>query len=67
LDERQKLSVVINHWIEHNQNHMGEYQRWAQKADELGLEMAKGEIERAIGLLFQLNSHLEKALTAVES
>lgn len=67
MDERQKLSVVINHWIEHNQNHMGEYQRWAQKADELGLEMAKGEIESAIGLLFQLNSHLEKALTVIES
>jgi hypothetical protein len=25
MDEMQTLSIVIEHWIEHNQSHMGEY------------------------------------------
>lgn len=62
MDEQQKLSTVIHHWIEHNESHMVEYGRWAQKAGELNFGAAKSEIEEAIGMLSQLNRHLEKAL-----
>jgi len=37
MDQKKKLSVVIEHWIEHNESHMGEYKKWAQTAGELGL------------------------------
>lgn len=62
MDEKKKLSVVIEHWVEHNQSHMGEYQRWAQKAGELELELVKAQIEEAIGKLAQCNHCLAKAL-----
>jgi hypothetical protein len=62
MDQKKKLSVVIEHWIEHNEGHMGEYKKWAQTAGELGLEMVKAEIEEAMGKLSQSNKHLEKAL-----
>jgi hypothetical protein len=62
MDEKKKLSVVIEHWVEHNQSHMGEYQRWAQKAGELELELVKAQIEEAIGKLSQCNHCLAKAL-----
>jgi len=65
MDEMQKLSVVIEHWIEHNQSHMGEYQKWAERAGELGLERVKVEIEEAVGMLTQSNRHLEKARKAI--
>jgi len=65
MDEKEKLSVVIEHWVEHNESHMGEYKKWAQRAGEMGLDLVKGEIEEAVGKLFQSNRHLEKALKSM--
>jgi hypothetical protein len=65
MDQKKKLSVVIEHWIEHNESHMGEYKKWAQTAGELGLDLVKTEIEEAAGKLSQSNKHLEKALKTV--
>jgi hypothetical protein len=67
MEERKRLSIVIEHWIEHNQSHMGEYRKWAQRAGELGLEMVQAEIEEAIERLSQCNTYLEKALEGVSS
>ena len=67
MDQKKKLSVVIEHWIEHNENHKGEYKRWAQTAGELGLDLVKAEIEEAMGKISQSNEHLEKALKAISS
>ena len=65
MDQKKKLSVVMEHWIEHNESHMGEYKKWAQTAGELGLDKVKAEIEEAVGKLTQSNQHLEKALKSV--
>jgi diaminopimelate epimerase len=65
MDQKKKLSVVIEHWIEHNESHMGEYKKWAQKAGELGFDSAKAEIEEAMGKISQSNQHLEEALKAI--
>lgn len=65
MDQKKKLSIVIEHWIEHNESHMGEYKKWAQTAGELGLDAVKAEIEEAMGKLTQSNQDLEKALKAV--
>ena len=65
MDQKKKLSVVIEHWIEHNESHMGEYKKWAQTAGDLGSDKVKAEIEEAMGKLTQSNQHLEKALKAI--
>ena len=67
MEDRKKLLVVIEHWIEHNESHMGEYRKWAQTAGELGLDLVKTEIEEAMEKLTQSNKHLEKALKAISS
>ncbi len=64
MDQKEKLSVVIEHWIEHNQAHVGEYEKWARTAAELGLDTVKAEIEKAMKKISQSNDHLEKALKA---
>jgi molecular chaperone GrpE (heat shock protein) len=61
LEEAKKLSILIDHWIEHNESHMAEYRRWAQKSEELGLKAVKTEIENAIEKLLQCNQSLQKA------
>ena len=65
MDQKKKLFVVIEHWIEHNESHMGEYKKWAQTAGDLGLDSVRAEIEEAMGKLTQSNQHLEKALKAI--
>ncbi len=65
MDEKKKLSVVIEHWVEHNESHMEEYKKWAQRAGELGLDLVKTEIEEAAGKLSQSNLHLGKALKSI--
>jgi hypothetical protein len=66
MDLKKKLSVVIEHWIEHNDSHMGEYKKWAQTAAELGLDSVKAEIEEAIEKISQANQHLAKAERILE-
>jgi hypothetical protein len=65
MDQKKKLSIVIEHWIEHNESHMDEYKRWAQTAGELGLDSVKMEIGQAMEKISQSNKHLEKALKGV--
>jgi hypothetical protein len=67
MEEKKRLSVVIEHWIEHNQSHMGEYKKWAQRASTLNLGGVQTEIEEAIGKLSLVNHHLEKAMKALTS
>ncbi len=67
MDQKKKLSVVIEHWIEHNEAHMGEYKKWAQTAGELGLDTIKAEIEGAMEKISQTNQHLNRALKAMSS
>ncbi len=66
MEERKRLSIVIDHWIEHNESHIAEYQKWAHKSGELGLDQVKNEIEKAIDHLRQCNLNLEKAMKGVE-
>lgn len=65
MDQREKLSVVIEHWIEHNETHMGEYEKWAHTAGDLRLDSVKAEIEKAVEKISQSNEHLKKALKTV--
>ena len=67
MDQKKKLSVVIEHWIEHNESHMGEYKKWAQTAGDLGLDSVKTEIEEAVEKVSQSNQHLKKALKTISS
>jgi hypothetical protein len=61
MDQKKKLSIVIEHWIEHNESHEGEYKKWAQTAGELGLDSVKAEIEEAVAKISEANQHLAKA------
>jgi hypothetical protein len=62
MDEKEKLPVVINHWVGHNESHIAEYRKWAEKAGRLGLESMKAHIQKAIENLNQCNLSLKKAL-----
>jgi len=67
MEDKKRLSVVIDHWIEHNQSHMSEYKKWAEKASNLNLGGVQAEIDEAIGKLSLVNHHLERAIKALTS
>ena len=35
VDERQKLEILLNHWVQHNSGHAQEFAEWAEKSKEL--------------------------------
>jgi hypothetical protein len=67
MEEKEKLSIMLEHWIEHNQSHIGEYQKWVERAAVLGLDLVKAEIEGAIKKLLLVNQHLETARSRLAS
>lgn len=67
MDDREKLPIIIRHWIEHNESHIEEYRQWAQKAGELGLERVTARITEAMEEIARSNSLLEEALGGLET
>jgi len=57
MDEKDKLRVLIPHWIEHNQEHAQEFEQWAQTAPEVS-----NDIQEAVKAMEQVNQSLEIAL-----
>jgi hypothetical protein len=57
VNEVEKLRVLIPHWIEHNEEHAGEYRRWAGQAD-----IASQDILAAAESMKRVNRALATAL-----
>jgi hypothetical protein len=57
---REKLLVLLPHWIEHNSEHAEEFRDWAD-----GAGSAAGFLEQAARLLEQANLSLSSALKEV--
>jgi len=36
MNEKEKLRMLLAHWIEHNKEHGKEFREWAEKAMDLG-------------------------------
>ena len=57
MNEVDKLRVLIPHWIEHNEEHAGEFRRWAEEAGS-----ATEDILNAADLMSRVNQSLAIAL-----
>jgi nickel/cobalt exporter len=66
MEDKEKLPIVIKHWIEHNESHIEEYRQWAEKAGEMGLDGIKAWITEAIKAMEQSDSILKEALKDLE-
>lgn len=60
METKDKLRVLIPHWIEHNQEHADEFRNWTAESDEVAAEIAA-----AADLLVQANIPLQAALDAL--
>ena len=57
MNELEKLRVLIPHWVEHNDEHIREIERWADTAGE-----AAPEILAAVDAMREVNRSLSAAL-----
>ena len=59
--EKEKLKILLNHWVEHNSEHAQEFSRWAEKAKSSGYPVVHDEIVQAIQQINKANEFLLKA------
>lgn len=62
MNNREKLRVLLAHWVNHNQEHAQEFQLWARRAEEFGSGGAALKLEAAAQEMKVLNSSLQSAL-----
>jgi hypothetical protein len=62
----QKLETLLHHWIEHNQSHAAEYEKWVRKAKEEGLGDVGSAVEKAGVVVQSSNGHLQQAIDLLQ-
>ncbi|NTU43647.1 MAG: hypothetical protein HGA78_11500 [Nitrospirales bacterium] len=66
MTDLEKLARLLNHWMEHNDEHASVYRDWAEKI----LNAGNTELSKVLGNLYQetkrLNQLFEDALRMIE-
>ena len=62
MEEKEKLTVLLKHWIEHNDEHASEFREWAAKAKNQGEADAGEDILKAVERLKEASGFLKQAL-----
>jgi hypothetical protein len=60
--EKEKLKILLNHWIEHNRGHAEEFRQWAEKAKKLGQAAVYDDMMQAAQQMNKANEFLLAAL-----
>ena len=60
--DMEKLEIVLKHWIEHNEEHREEFQKWAERAKAAGSIAVYEDISSAVERMGKANEYLQRAL-----
>lgn len=63
--DREKLQLLLNHWLQHNKSHSSDYLKWADVARQGNHTKTAEFIEQAAEFLKKSDKSLEKALESV--
>lgn len=47
MEERERLGVLLEHWIAHEREHVEQYRSWAERARGWGAEAVASRLEEA--------------------
>lgn len=61
-DEKSKLKTLLQYWVEHNEEHSGEFKEWAEKAEAMGEAEVAAEIMQAVAHMDQVSAILAGTL-----
>jgi hypothetical protein len=62
LSERDKLRILLPHWLEHNKSHSGEFGRWAEAMRQSGEQEAAALLDKAVKELQDADQALTEAM-----
>ena len=62
----ERLRVLIEHWISHNEEHVREYRKWADRIESEGMQEAATAIRQAADLVIASNTHFLSAYESVK-
>jgi rubrerythrin len=63
-DVREKLRILLDHWIEHNGEHEKELRNWADKVTSSSIEVAQ-QLQKAAAKMAAVSDELMKAKQAL--
>ncbi len=61
-DDLARLRLLLPHWIEHNEEHAGEFRKWAERARDAGELHVADHLLTAVQKMAQANAALQGAL-----
>jgi len=61
MEKRERLKVILEHWIRHNEVHLEEYRRWANRASSFGFDGVRERILAAAEKIAEANAILREA------
>lgn len=64
MDNVEKLRVMLQHWIDHNQGHVEEFEKWRKTMADEGQMVLADHITEAVRSMASVNAQLGKALHA---
>lgn len=62
MEDKERLTVVLKHLIEHNEGHGEDYVRWVELAKGSGMDKVADLIEKAASYAEKAGDALKKAL-----
>ena len=62
MNEREKLRLLLAHWVNHNLEHAQDFQLWARRAEEFGSGGAASKLDAAAQEIKVVNNSLQNAL-----
>ena len=61
----EKVVRLLEHWIQHNDDHAGTYRSWAERAREQHMEDVAAVMMEAASMTLDINRKFEEALTTL--
>jgi len=61
-DRKEKLTRLLDYWIEHNEEHGAEFSEWAQEVAGPEDASVQDELTKALEGMVEVNAHLRRAL-----
>jgi len=66
MDVIEKAKIRLEHWLEHNLQHINEYQEFIKVLKEAGKEKSARYMEEMVQYIVKSNESLKNALKALE-
>ena len=65
-DDAARLAILLKHWVEHNEEHAGEFHEWALRAKAGGRAPVHAHMMKAVKQMKAANKSLLAALESLK-